>query len=1709
MKSNHRLLYLAALFVLVLPLLIAGSAGAVYLPDGATQDSSSGGWDLPQDLGVCVTGIQAGGTLNIASSVTSRPDCIAITFPAYTAQHTTGGNGCSDTGNAEGAAHWWTNTCVDGSGNGISLKGLDRNSANCTAKGGTWKNACIASWQYAGRDAVYSSGQYVSGGFDQGFCYTSVDVTADKSTKAACVGTNSTTTPMLNPWVTIGTGNACIYSYGVNGGLSGSNKSGAWTAIKKMDGSTTSIAAHGTIPNLTSYNMGQCLLAGLTWNNYAISGGSDSTIFPASSATVAKNVVAGNWDCLRCHNSVSQNNTVAERWKESYLKQGHKNMLRKVTAGYQWGGPDANGNMALYTGSAYSDGTINWTNATAGSSNLPLLYIFGDWMAPAPAGLDVIVNNSGHALYNGTSVYSCSACHATGFSNQTPGYCAGDLSKATQSACDSTYGASDTTGATSVRSKWTEAGVCSKSSYLNQADCVAASATWYPTNGLQASLYSTGGAEPVATYPAVDWNLTSGTKQQLWSPRWDQNGIQCSRCHMVTFPEIYDSTNSGASGNGHDFSPAIGTGAAISDLCFSCHQSTQKTNLGTGLDVDLNNPTSPGVNVTSTTADFSGHPIGEEFLNSPHQRYTGTMTPNAVGKYEIGTFTGGAFVPSGTFNTAFNDGFCSQSTYVDGSGNPAEVKTQADCTNLAGGTWNYRSDQGSCTSCHDVHNSMFEATEAEKSMKKECETCHIDANGGVGPNKTAVPQVVVANMTHPQGANTPWDSSRFDSPCETCHMPKASATGFPLHLWRMSTDANYSTFPTYAQFSGNTQKTANTAPDSTGYANAIWVDLSLACGQCHYTTGANYVSGNPVFTKPDLAAAADALHNGGDAGTNNSNCLQCHATGEGGAPVIDPTTGATHHYVGTTTCTTCHLVVHQGILPGDGTVNPAYNSTTRLDTPGTGCLYCHGPASSSTGPIHWTSANYPNGIEPDNALGAGTDNHHSDHGSCTTCHGNYGGERPSNVSATLYGGVRQYLDTNGGQFCLTCHSNSGTYGRHHAVQAIVDAGMNCMITAGCHVPGKPGVSGVMPEDKAACLLCHSTYSFTSTTSSINVRTVTQGTNHHNGECTTCHKAEPFTYLATGDLSTVGTTSPISFMDGTITSGKINDSIITSCLTCHGTDQVKSDGVTAVPAIHPKLNLYGGIDDASGNQADNHHRGHSNTPVTGGDPGMYCLGCHGSANTGGSSYVITGAGLSTTTVSGQHGYTGGADATSSLCKACHGSETIQSGATQNHHAGACLTCHQVAAVPGGAGATDQCVNGPANTACDTTHTVSYKPVNVASWTDCTACHSADGTNGPATGTTHHVITDDPWTANNFTATPATGTCAACHADAGVEPYEAGTTTVKTCADCHTHEATSINYGMTSVTCDQCHTTQGGKLPVLSPVPVCANCHTGVDSTWATVYGANMHLTQPTASFTGTCDTTTSGLMIYNATSSTCPSGSCTYGWNFGGSGTATGGTTATPTFQYASSGTYTVTLTVTDNAPGGASAQQQYSFTTCTVNQPPTCGRSSVKFGTQCTGGSTNSICITDASSDDTSGATVSFSWGDNKIDSGLALLTTALHTYTYAGNYTIRQSVKDANGAVTDCPNLYVPIPGKFKVTVNTSGAVASALVKVSLGGVLKAQGYTNSAGTYTSVGLTPDANYSVSITKGTTVFNCAGSGNPVTVDLSTADNSVTCTHTP
>ena len=318
--------------------------------------------------------------------------------------------------------------------------------------------------------------------------------------------------------------------------------------------------------------------------------------------------------------------------------------------------------------------------------------------------------------------------------------------------------------------------------------------------------------------------------------------------------------------------------------------------------------------------------LGNSFLNSVHGKYAGVNSNsanggiklNSLGKYDL-------YDPNGTavaaeYGSIFKGYTCWQSptstspakTKADGT----EIKTKSDCEAIYGvGSW--RSDtgvntagqagyQGTCTTCHDVHNSLFVPSQSEAAVRKTCDDCHVN-NATTGATDSGAPQV--ANFNHPTGTNTPFDTAKYESACVVCHMAtQAEANGnqnsMPAHVWRINTDASYNTFPTVTQFYGGSctvhagavqnapyvpvvylsdissaqctttvghaagtwtaatmDRNAQTAPDGT-YTKAVWVDLDMACGQCHGgSLGAGYTANAaPYFDKATLAGYAANMH---------------------------------------------------------------------------------------------------------------------------------------------------------------------------------------------------------------------------------------------------------------------------------------------------------------------------------------------------------------------------------------------------------------------------------------------------------------------------------------------------------------------------------------------------------------------------------------------------------------------------------------------------------------------------------------------------------------------------------------------------------------------------------------------------------------------------------------------------------------------------------
>ena len=162
---------------------------------------------------------------------------------------------------------------------------------------------------------------------------------------------------------------------------------------------------------------------------------------------------------------------------------------------------------------------------------------------------------------------------------------------------------------------------------------------------------------------------------------------------------------------------------------------------------------------------------------------------------------------------------------------------------------------------------------------------------------------------------------------------------------------------------------------------------------------------------------------------------------------------------------------------------------------------------------------------------------------------------------------------------------------------------------------------------------------------------------------------------------------------------------------------------------------------------------------------------------------------------------------------------------------------------------------------------------------------------------------------------------------------------------------------------------------------------------TITGVNQ---SPIAAFSANC---TGQNCSFNATSSVDPDGTLTnYSWNFGDGTTGSGVSTS---HAYGTGGSFTVTLTVTDDNFATGNTNQQVN--PIAPNTPPT-----ASFTFSC---STNSCSFDGSGSNDPDGSIISYSWlfGDaTPAGSG----TSPSHTFPTTSSYTVTLTVTDNDGAI-------------------------------------------------------------------------------------------------
>jgi len=197
------------------------------------------------------------------------------------------------------------------------------------------------------------------------------------------------------------------------------------------------------------------------------------------------------------------------------------------------------------------------------------------------------------------------------------------------------------------------------------------------------------------------------------------------------------------------------------------------------------------------------------------------------------------------------------------------------------------------------------------------------------------------------------------------------------------------------------------------------------------------------------------------------------------------------------------------------------------------------------------------------------------------------------------------------------------------------------------------------------------------------------------------------------------------------------------------------------------------------------------------------------------------------------------------------------------------------------------------------------------------------------------------------------------------------------------------------------------------------------------------TPPTARFTfSPAAPVPNQAVLFNASSSTPGVGhtipSTGYAWNFGDGATGTG---VTPSRSYSAAGTYTVTLTVTDET-GQTSVISQAVTVATAVGTPPT-----ARFTFSPSAPAPNQAVLFNASSSTPgAGHTIpSYAWtfGDGTTGTGV----TATRAYSTAGTYSVQLKVTDEIGQSTTSAASQIPVGSPPAPTANFTSSPLAPVV--------------------------------------------------------------------
>jgi hypothetical protein len=806
-------------------LLAAAPAWAAnqYLADGVKQNPATGAWVLP-DKGTCypVEG----------AAITTRPECVATIFPTYTTSST-----CATA--ARGTFNATANVCVDNVNN-TALTCVDSAPSAAWPQGidRKWSGgACLLTMKGYNRQKVTCA--------NQGGTYGPIGTVIPAYSAGACQGAwimpdGPTFTPPLltSTGASPGPGDQCLRCHRTDTQWNVNQvrlvemytSTGHRNMARKVTAGTPQIGPDGTAYPTDSTGAVFNWTAGTVAGNvlyWIYDGWFESPNLPASVAAVpaASGKAGVSYSCGRCHTTGWTSDAVIGPSTGGFAKEPEKSF-----PGITWDG---------VTGHA-TNGQVNLAGGVAGDTNPAASWDLFGITCDRCHGAVAANNVTGTLPYSAPTGYSTHNNGMTGTSGN--GYC-------------SIPGPTASAQCTAIGGTWLTT-ACSDGIQITQAACLAAGKTWTfatcTANNPASTTGTVGGVKQAYCSTPDATKTTSAACAAVIGGSWtDQTSIYTtsgactaagftwlsSKCQVCYTPNASYAT--GPACAAVNISPLSTTwtnayatdadscidaggkwadtksnrGQVITSLCMQCHRQETSGLPNTNGTCTVGGKTTNGACVAAggtwtetgnglpvtvgpyhNTVTFPSHFHGNQYLNSPHGKFTGKFPAIATAPFGYG----GPDVYQSFFITEGE---------IAGAGN-------------------------GCTGCHNVHKSTDPVANPAGGSVKECTECHAKN---------------LAFINHPSGVGTPLEKPA--EACASCHMPAGE------HFFRINVDKNYTTFPMPAAIAANTD--ANTSPDG-AFTKAVWVDLDASCGQCHGGGSVNVKTTGTVATASAVLTVASS-----------------------------------------------------------------------------------------------------------------------------------------------------------------------------------------------------------------------------------------------------------------------------------------------------------------------------------------------------------------------------------------------------------------------------------------------------------------------------------------------------------------------------------------------------------------------------------------------------------------------------------------------------------------------------------------------------------------------------------------------------------------------------------------------------------------------------------------------------------------------------------